>query len=106
MCGGSLGSWQQAESFNQTLTVEHIWGEDPLSSALVTHPGLALTLLLLLLLTCTYMWKGRNYAVYVGNEEEVRVLMRSKAELYEKPLSPAIPLRRYGTFRELPYHDA
>lgn len=44
--------------------------------------------------------------MHPGKGEEVRVLMRPKAELYAKPNCTAIPLRRYGTFRELPYHDA
>lgn len=54
-CGESEGNGQ-GEGFNQTLAVQHVWGEDPVST-LIAHPKLALAIVLLLL-AFLYMWKG------------------------------------------------
>jgi hypothetical protein len=106
LCVLLQASQEQAERFNQTLGEAHEWGEDPVSAVLFAHPGLAISCLLLIILTLVYLWKGEFYAVNAGKDEEIRVLMRPKAELYPNQQSVSIPLRKYGTFRELPYHDA
>lgn len=99
-------SQEQRERYNETIGEVHVWGEDPVSSVLLAYPGLAISGLLLVILVLVCYWKGEFYVGKAGKDEEIRVLMRPKAELYPSQQAVSIPLRRYGTFRELPYHDA
>lgn len=97
---------QVSGNSTQPQQVSHpAWTPSSLTTMLFSHPGLSISCLLLLIFLVFYLWKGSLYLVNSGQEEEVTVLMKPKGDeaAHQKA---AMPLRRYGTFRELPYHNA